>query len=281
MITGATVGGARNGVVSYQGGSVTVESSSIQGNAGAGIVANFGSSVVVNSCTIQGNANQGVIATDNAALVLVNSTINSNGGTGVRVWKGSSARIGHNLRGDAGPNTIQNNGGDGIQVYQASQATIVNNTIQNNAGNGVSVEGASARLTNNTIKSNLANGIEVVSAGNARIGINDDGSAGLGNIIESNRTRRNLDCQWRPAAYMLNNQIRLNGQTSESGSKDRYWLLVDWSEVIQLKVTEGHGVSSDSRSALPRGRGLELRPCPRHNQTERLFGNFRREWCQP
>jgi hypothetical protein len=79
LITGATVRGARNGVFSYQGGSVTLESSSIKGNALAGIVANFGSSIIVNSCEIRENAKQGVVAADNAALVLSNSTITSNG----------------------------------------------------------------------------------------------------------------------------------------------------------------------------------------------------------
>ena len=259
LITGATVGGARNGVVSYQGGSVTVESSLIQGNAGAGIVANFGSSVVVNSCTIQGNANQGVIATDNAALVLVNSTINSNGETGVRVWKGSSARIGHNLRGEAGPNTIQNNR-SGIKVYQASQAMIVNNTIQNNRGDGVLVEGASARLTNNTIKSNWK-GIEVTSAGNARIGINDDGSAGIGNIIESNQLE-GISINHSSAAYMLNNQIRLNGQGTGRAGVKIYQATGRLIGGNTIEGNGGHGVEVDLGALLQGVGDWNLNPGP-------------------
>jgi len=209
LITGATVGGARIGVFSDQGGSLTVESSSIQGNARAGIVARFGSSVVVNSCTIQNNTYEGAVATDNSALLLTNSTITNNGLAGIVVARGSSARIGQNFRGEAGPNTIQNNGRTGISVYQASQAMVVNNTIQNNASDGVFVEGASATLTNNTIKSNWK-GIEVTNAGNARLGINDDGSMGIGNIIEFNQLE-GISIGNGGTAYMLNNQIRGNG----------------------------------------------------------------------
>ncbi len=208
LITGATVGGARNGIAVYQGGTLTVENSSIQGNARVGIVVIFGSSAAVNSCTVQNNAYEGLIATDNSALVLVNSTISYNGRTGVSVSRGSSARIGQDVLGGAGPNTIQNNG-SGISVYQTSQATIVNNIIQNNTRDGVLVEGASARLTNNNITSNWK-GIEVSSAGNARIGINDDGSPGLGNTIESNELE-GISVGNGGAAYILNNQIRLNG----------------------------------------------------------------------
>ena len=209
LITEATVEGAGGGVLSDQGGSLTVKSSSIQGNAKAGIVARFGSSVVVNFCKIQNNTYEGAVATDNSALLLTNSIITNNGRAGIVVSRTSSARIGQNFRGDEGPNTIQNNGRHGISVYQASQALIVNNTIQYNIGNGVFIEGASATLPNNTIKFN-SKGIEVASAGNARIGINDNGSAGVGNIIESNQLE-GISIGNGGAAYMLNNQIRGNG----------------------------------------------------------------------
>jgi hypothetical protein len=78
----------------------------------------------------------------------------------------------------------------------------------------VSVEGASARLTNNTLQSNLS-GIEVHSTGNARIGINDDGSAGLGNTIEEN-INEGIKIWNGASAYMLNNSIRLNGSAGVS-----------------------------------------------------------------
>ncbi|MEI9479068.1 MAG: right-handed parallel beta-helix repeat-containing protein [Deltaproteobacteria bacterium] len=209
LITGATIGGERNGVGLYQGGSVTIERSSIQGNAGVGIAANFGSLAVVNFCKIQSNDSDGVVATANSSLLLIESTITDNGGAGVNVTRGSSARIGANFQGDARPNTIERNRGPGIKVYQASQALIVNNTIQYNIGNGVFIEGASATLPNNTIKFN-SKGIEVASAGNARIGINDNGSAGVGNIIESNQLE-GISIGNGGTAYMLNNQIRNNG----------------------------------------------------------------------
>jgi len=228
LITGATVSGARNGVVANQGGSLTVENSYIQDNARAGIV-----------------------ATDNAALVVVNSTITFNGRAGVNVSRGSSARIGQNTLGESGPNTIENNN-SGVTVYQASQATIVNNTIKNNTGDGVFIEGASATLTNNAIKSNRK-GIEVNSGGNARIGINDDGSAGIGNIIESNQLE-GISIGNGGAAYMLRNQIRNNGHGTGRAGVGIYRATGRLVGDNIIEGNGGHGVEVD-QAALFQGIG--------------------------
>ncbi len=136
-IKGATVGGARDGIVAYQGGSLTIENSNIQNNARAGIISIYGSSVSVNSSTIQNNGLQGVIVADNSDLILTNSTITSNTGTGVLAIRSSSARIGQNLSGDSGPNVIKNNGGSGVGVSRSSYALIDGNTIESNSSNGV------------------------------------------------------------------------------------------------------------------------------------------------
>jgi parallel beta-helix repeat protein len=187
------------------------------------------------------------LATANSSLLLINSTITDNGGAGVNVTRGSSARIGANFRGEAKQNTIQNNR-SGIKVYQASQAMIVNNTIQNNIGDGVFVEGASATLTNNTIKSNWK-GIEVTSAGNARIGINDDGSAGIGNIIESNQLE-GISINHSSAAYMLNNKIMLNGQGTGRAGVKIYQATGRLIGGNTIEGNGGHGVEVDLGALL-------------------------------
>jgi parallel beta-helix repeat protein len=250
LIKGVTVGGAGNGVVAHQGGSLTLESSSIQGNGGNGVVASFGSVAVVNSCTIQDNTD-GVVATANSSLLVMSSTIAGNRGTGVNVNRGSSARIGANFWGYPYPNTIEYNT-TGISVFQASQAMIVNNTIQNNTRDGVLVEGASARLTGNSIKYNWK-GIEVTSAGNARIGINDDGSAGIGNIIESNQLE-GISIGNGGAAYMLKNQIRYNGQGTGRAGVGIYRANGRLVGDNIIEGNGGHGVEVD-QAALFQGIG--------------------------
>jgi parallel beta-helix repeat protein len=107
-------------------------------------------------------------------------------------------------------NTITENKVNGIKVYGGSQATIVNNTIEKNEGYGVFVFGSSARLTDNTVKLNNLGGVLIGNGGNARIGINDDGSAGLGNIIESNQYE-GISVANGAVAQMYNNTISGNG----------------------------------------------------------------------
>jgi parallel beta-helix repeat protein len=208
-IKGATVGGARNGIVAYQGGSLTIENCNIQNNARVGIISIYGSSVNVNSSTIQNNGLQGVIASDNSALILTNSTIKSNSGSGVLAIRSSSARIGQNLSGDPGPNVINSNGGSGVGVSRSSHALIDGNTIQSNSSSGVSIEGASATVTNNIIRANQGKGISVFSSGNARIGVTD-GDQPQGNTIESN-VYDGIQISNSANAYMLANTIRSNG----------------------------------------------------------------------
>jgi parallel beta-helix repeat protein len=197
---------------------------------------------VVNGCTIQNNNYWGVAAMDNSALIVVNSTITSNGRAGVSVSSGSSGRIGEDSRGNAGPNTIQNNG-SGISVYQTARASITNNTIQNNTWQGVFIEGASARLTNNVIRSNWK-GVEVNTSGSARLGINDDGSAGVGNIIESNQLD-GISIAHSGSAYMLNNTMRLNGQGTGRPGVKVYQATGRLVGGNTIEDNGGHGVEVD------------------------------------
>jgi parallel beta-helix repeat protein len=179
IINGAIVKGGKNGVAPYQGGSVTVKRSVIQDNSEAGILANFGALVIVDSCTIQNNDGDGVFASANSSLQMMENTITEN-------------KI------------------NGVKVYGGSQATIVNNTIKNNEGYGVFVFGSSARLTNNIVKLNNLGGVGIGNGGNARIGINDDGSVGLGNTIESNQYE-GISISNGAVAQIHNNTIRGNG----------------------------------------------------------------------
>ena len=208
-IKGATVGGARHGVVALQGASLTIESSTIQANSQIGVVSVYGSSITVNLSTIQNNGLQGVVAADNSALILTNSTVTNNGSTGVVVVRSSSARIGVNLSSVPGPNVIKNNGGSGVYVGRSSHALIDGNTIESNSSSGISVEGASATVTNNIIRANQGKGISVSSSGNARIGVTDRDQP-QGNTIESN-VYDGIQISNSANAYMLANTIRSNG----------------------------------------------------------------------
>ena len=151
------------------------------GGAGAGVAAFQGASLTLDNSVIAGNARQGVGVTRNSALILTNSA-------------------------------IMGNGGSGVNVSRSAYALIDGNTITGNFGNGVNIEGASATVTNNTIQGNQKKGIEVSSSGNARIGITE-GDQGRGNIVENN-VYEGINIANSAAAYMANNQIRLNGRTT-------------------------------------------------------------------
>jgi parallel beta-helix repeat protein len=251
-ITSVTVTGGLNGVVAYQGGSLTLENSLIEANAGKGVVAVYGSSVTVNSCTIQDNTQQGVLVNDNSALVLTNSTITDNNSAGVLVQRTSSARIGQSMAGVHGLNTITNNGGAGVSVCRSAYALIDGNTITGNSANGISIEGASATVTNNTILENHKKGIDVSSAGNARIGITEGNQPGP-NTIENNFFE-GIEISNSGAAYVFANTIRNNGQsTYRAGvaiSRATGRLLGD----NTIQENGGHGVAV-KLGALFQGKG--------------------------
>jgi hypothetical protein len=256
FIKGATVGGAGNGVGSYQGASVTVENSTIQGNAKVGIVANFGSSVIVNSSTIQDNNQHGVLVNDNSALFLTNCTIAANGSAGVLVQRASSARIGRSMGGVLGRNTITNNGGPGVNVCWSAYALIDGNTITTNSGTGINIEGASATVTNNTIQGNKKKGIVVSSAGNARIGITEGNQTGR-NIIENN-VYEGIESSNSGSAYIWANTIQYNGLTTyrPGVSINRATGRLIGDNTIQ--ANGGHGVAVNLGALFQGGGDLDL-----------------------
>ncbi len=261
FITGVTVSGARNGVVAYQGGSLTLENSTIQNNARIGVIAILGSSATVNSCAIQNNAMEGVVATDSSALFLTNSTIQGNGRTGVVAARASSARIGRTILGDSGPNTIKNNGGSGVTAWRSSFALIDGNTIENNSSSGVYIEGASGTVTKNTIRANQIKGIEVGSSGNARIGITDDNLPSP-NTIESN-IYEGIQISNSAAVYMLANLIQSNGKTTGRPGVGIYRATGRLIGDNTIEGNGGHGVEV-VQGALFQGKGdfFNLTPGP-------------------
>jgi parallel beta-helix repeat protein len=215
LITGATVTGANHGVRAYQGASLTLENSLIEGNARYGVVSTHGSSVNINVCTIRQNTLFGVYVTDNSALNLTNSTITGNGGTGVIATRSSSARIGQGPTGVSGPNTITGNSGEGVSITRSAYAMIDGNTIKGNSGIGIHIEGASAIVTNNTIANNQLKGIVVHNSGNARIGITESNSPGP-NTIENN-VDEGIQIIHGASVYLLANTIKSNGLTNHRG----------------------------------------------------------------
>jgi parallel beta-helix repeat protein len=212
LITGVTVIGGRNGIVVSQGGSLTVEgNSNISGATQIGVAAVYGSSVTVNSSTIQGNL-YGVMASDNSALVLSNSTVTNNTGSGVLSIRSSSARIGQNPLGASGPNTITNNGSSDVSISRSAHAIIDGNTIESNSHDGIHIEGSSAVVTNNSINNNGSRGIIVYSAGNARIGITD--TSGYGGNIVNNNNLGGIQIESGSNAFLLGNEVKNNGLTT-------------------------------------------------------------------
>jgi len=211
LITGVTVSGGRNGVASYQGGSLTLDgSSTVSGATQNGVVASYGSSATINATNISGNAT-GVVASDNSAIVLTNSTISNNTGSGVIAARSSSARIGQNISGVVGGNTISGNSGSGVVISRGSNGLIDSNTITGNGGEGISIEGSFATVTNNYI-SGSTKGINVNNSGGARIGITD-GNQARGNTVENN-SLEGIQSANGGAAYIYANTVQNNGKNT-------------------------------------------------------------------
>ena len=251
-ITSVTVTGGLAGVVAYQGGSVTLQNSLIRNNVEKGVVAAYGSSLSVDYSIIRDNTGLGVFVNDNSALVLTNSSITGNYGTGVLVQRASSARIGRNIAGVAGPNKITNNGGSGVAVFMSAYALIDGNAITDNSGNGVFFEGASGTVTNNTILNNQAKGVEVNGSGHARIGTTEGNQPGP-NTIESNRQQGILIANGA-AAYMLNNQIKSNGLTTGRAGVGIYRASARLIGDNIIEANGGHGVDV-TQGTLYQGKG--------------------------
>jgi parallel beta-helix repeat protein len=239
-ITSVTVKGGMYGVLVYQGASLTLENSLIKETTSRGVVSNFGSSVTVNNCKIKDNTQLGVFVNDNSALVLTNSTITGNHGTGVQVQRASSARIGRDIAGVAGPNKIANNGVSGVGVTMSAYALIDGNTITDNSGDGVYIDGASATVTNNTILNNQAKGVEVNGSGYARIGTTEGNQPGP-NTIESNR-QQGIVIANGSAANMLSNKIKSNGLTTGRAGVGIYRASARLIGDNTIEANGGHGV---------------------------------------
>ena len=238
-INSVTVRGGKSGVVAFQGGSLTLGNSLIEGATLKGVVADYGSTATVNNCTIRDNTQVGVFVTDNSALFLTNSTITSNG-WGVSVQRSSNARIGQGIGGVLGPNQITNNGGPGVAVLQSAYAEIDGNTITGNSGNGVQIDGASANVINNTV-ANSRKGIVVQNSGGARIGINWVGNQPGPNTIENN-SLEGIQISNGGAAYIFGNTIQGNGLTTYRPGVGIYWASAELIGNNTIRRNGGHGV---------------------------------------
>lgn len=231
-----TVRGGKSGVVAFQGGSLTLRNSLIEGATLKGVVADYGSTAAVNNCTIRDNTQVGVFVTDNSALFLTNSTITSNVGWGVSVQRSSNARIGQGIGGVLGPNQITNNGGIGVAVLQSSFAEIQGNMITGNSGIGVHIDGASANVINNTV-ANSTKGIVVQNSGGARIGIDWVGNRPGPNTIENN-SLEGIQISNGGAAYIFGNTIKNNGLTTYRPGIGIYRATA---ELIGNNIIKGNG----------------------------------------
>jgi parallel beta-helix repeat protein len=268
-ITGVNVTGGKYGISISQGGSLTLDNSTISKATSYGVLSSYGSSVNIKACIIQGNTLEGVMVTNNSALSMINSTITANGRTGVVVTRSSSAQMGHSPTGVPGLNTITGNSGNGLSITRSAFAAIDRNTITGNSGAGIDIEGASATVTNNTIADNQW-GILIYNSGNARIGINEVYSSEP-NTIENN-VYEGISISNSAAAYMLANTIRSNGRTTGrpgvSISRASGQLIGD----NKIQENGGHGVGVN-QGALLQGVGGSTITAGPDIIKERLLGS--------
>ncbi|MBZ5683766.1 MAG: right-handed parallel beta-helix repeat-containing protein [Acidobacteriia bacterium] len=90
---------------------------SVQGSFD-GIVLNTRGTLTLSSSTVQGNQNRGILATTSSTVRLLGSTVTGNGGDGIRLQQSSQARFDS----FAGVNVITSNGGAGVSVGDLSFA---------------------------------------------------------------------------------------------------------------------------------------------------------------
>jgi len=161
-----SVSGGRNGILGLGASQLTVRGTTVQSTGRNGIVYSSGSNGTIDNCTIQSNPRDG-IGLDMASATITNSTIRSNARIGILVSIGGAARIGVDIRNDAGGNTIQQNGANGIVVSTGGYALIAMNEITGNgtdpaqAGRqGISViEGRADLAGGNTISGHAVQGL--------------------------------------------------------------------------------------------------------------------------
>lgn len=164
-IKGATVGGARNGIVASQGGSLTIENCNIKNNGGSGVSVTRSSHALIDGNTIESNSRDGVYI-DGASATVTNNAIRENQHHGINVNGSGNARIGITDGDQAGPNTIENNVDEGIQISNGANAYLLGNTIKSNGKTtskaGVGIWRAKGRLIgDNTIQGNGGNGVDM------------------------------------------------------------------------------------------------------------------------
>jgi hypothetical protein len=202
-----------------------------------------GGSLSLDQTTIRNNARNGLVALENSILFLTNSTIENNGNAGVVTNSSSSVRIGQNILGNTGPNTIRNNGTSGVAVLRSASALIDGNTIEGNSGDGVNVEGGSATVINNVIRANQSKGVTVNSSGHARIGISDTNQAGP-NTVENNGLE-GVQSGNGGAAYIWSNTIQNNGIASHRPGVAIYRATGRLIGDNVIQGNGGHGVEVD------------------------------------
>ncbi len=148
-IKGFTITGGRQGFSVLRGGSVLIDSNTIEDSAGAGILVH-----------------------QNAHARIVNNTIQFNPNTGITVQESSIARIGFlDLAGPVAGNVIQRNGIAGVIVQRGGVASLAGNAINENDGPGVLVSGAShGDLAGNRIDRNGSDGVLVTQNSDVQLG---------------------------------------------------------------------------------------------------------------
>jgi len=197
VLSSAVSDGNGGGVYLY-GGSLDMDSSTIQGNSAAngGGLAIYKSTVALADSHISHNTGTTMLSSggglfmDDSTATIRNNTFADNDATqggGLWVEDSEGTLSGNFVEGNRAGNAM----GGGIQVERSGSLLLTSNTIQNNSamgylglGGGVRLTYADSTLISNTIRNNKANG----SGG----GVSIQGGAHLyGNVIEDNTVNWN------------------------------------------------------------------------------------------
>lgn len=174
-LEGFTIRGGTVGVRCYIASVCSLTGNTVEGGQ-QGLVSAAGSRVFTYGNTIQNNSVQGVVVAYDSRVGSEYDTFKGNGDVGVFAISGSSfITIG---------SIIQNNGSDGIVVTDHSTAELLSVTISGNAGNGVTLQNAGeARFDSYAGTATVtANGRSGVSVRDLSFGYFDPGASITGNL---------------------------------------------------------------------------------------------------
>ncbi len=182
-LSGGTAGspGAFDMLAVGSAGSLTLDKTTIQYGA-IGIHLPSGGSVTLTSSTVNGNGIDGISQSSNGNAALTNSNVSDNGNDGINQGANGSITLTNS--------TMTHNGFDGI--FQGSgNITLTESTMSDNVSSGIRQVSGNTILTNSTISGNGSNGIRQVGFSSATLTystVTGNGGTGILQVSDSNAT---------------------------------------------------------------------------------------------